>query len=52
MTQRYDVVVVGGGISGLALAWKAAQDGQQALVLEREGRVGGCLQSERTPDGY
>jgi UDP-galactopyranose mutase len=52
VTQRYDVVVVGGGISGLALAWKAAQDGRQALVLEREGRVGGCLHSERTPDGY
>ncbi len=52
MTQSYDVVVVGGGISGLALAWKAAQDGRRALVLEREGRVGGCLHSERTGDGY
>jgi UDP-galactopyranose mutase len=47
-----DVIVVGGGISGLALAWKAASSGQRVLVLEREGRVGGCLHSHRTPDGY
>jgi protoporphyrinogen/coproporphyrinogen III oxidase len=48
----HDVLVVGGGISGLALAWKAAQDGKRALVLERSGRVGGCLHSERTADGF
>ena len=47
-----DVIVVGGGISGLAVAWKAAQSGRRALVLEREGRVGGCLHSHRRPDGY
>ena len=48
----HDVVVVGGGISGLALAWRAAQDGKRVLVLERSGRVGGCLHSERTADGF
>lgn len=47
-----DVIVVGGGISGLSLAWKAGQAGRRALVLERDGRVGGCLHSERRPDGY
>jgi protoporphyrinogen/coproporphyrinogen III oxidase len=45
-----DVVVVGGGISGLGLAWKAAQAGRKVLVLEREDRVGGCLHSERRGD--
>jgi len=52
VTAEYDLVVIGAGISGLSLAWKAAQDGQRVLVLEREGRVGGCLHSERTQDGY
>jgi UDP-galactopyranose mutase len=47
-----DVIVVGGGISGLSLAWKAAATGQRVLVLEREARVGGCIHSHRRPDGY
>jgi UDP-galactopyranose mutase len=47
-----DLIVVGGGISGLALAWKAARSGTRTLVLEREDRVGGCLRSERLPDGF
>jgi len=47
-----DVIVVGGGISGLSLAWKAASTGRRVLVLEREERVGGCFQSHRRPDGY
>jgi UDP-galactopyranose mutase len=47
-----DVIVVGGGVSGLALAWQAARAGKRALVLERGGRVGGCLHSHRTPDGF
>jgi UDP-galactopyranose mutase len=46
-----DVIVVGAGISGLGFAWKAAQAGRKALVLEREPRVGGCLHSERR-DGF
>jgi oxygen-dependent protoporphyrinogen oxidase len=50
--DRYDVVVVGAGISGLAFAWKAAQAGRKVLVLEREGRVGGCIHSVRRGDGF
>jgi UDP-galactopyranose mutase len=47
-----DLIVVGGGISGLSLAWKAASSGARVLVLERESRVGGCVHSHRRPDGF
>jgi UDP-galactopyranose mutase len=47
-----DLIVVGGGISGLSLAWKAAAAGASALVLEREDRVGGCIHSHRQPGGF
>ncbi|HET7826756.1 MAG TPA: FAD-dependent oxidoreductase [Anaeromyxobacter sp.] len=44
--------MVGGGVSGLSLAWKAASAGRRVVVLERERRVGGCLHTHRTPDGF
>jgi UDP-galactopyranose mutase len=47
-----DLIVVGGGVSGLSLAWKAASTGRRVVVLERERRVGGCLHTHRTPDGF
>lgn len=47
-----DLIVVGAGISGLSLAWKAASAGREVLVVERQERVGGCLESHRTADGY
>jgi UDP-galactopyranose mutase len=36
----------------MSLAWRAAQDGKRVLVLEKSGRLGGCLHSERTADGF
>jgi protoporphyrinogen/coproporphyrinogen III oxidase len=47
-----DLIVVGGGVSGLSLAWKAASGGRRVLLLEREQRVGGCLHTHRTPGGF
>lgn len=47
-----DVLVIGGGISGLAFAWHAARAGRRPLVLEAGPRLGGCLDSRRGPDGY
>ena len=35
MTQRYDVVVAGGGPAGAAAAWQAAQTGARVLLLEK-----------------
>ena len=39
MANRFDVVVVGGGVVGLAVAWRARRRGLSVLVVERD-RVG------------
>jgi len=40
-------IIVGAGISGLALASRLQEDGYDALLLERSGRLGGSIRSER-----
>lgn len=42
-TKTYDVVVVGGGVSGCAAAVAAAKSGASVLVLEQNGYLGGTL---------
>jgi protoporphyrinogen/coproporphyrinogen III oxidase len=49
---RQDVVVIGGGISGTTLAFHAARAGRKVLLLERQERLGGCLHTARTADGF
>ncbi len=39
-TQTYDVVVIGGGVTGLSAAISARTTGARVLVLEREVRLG------------
>ncbi len=41
-----DVVIVGGGISGLTLAWRALQAGLSFRLLESSDRLGGAIQSQ------
>lgn len=41
MKQTYDVIVIGGGGSGLAAAVSAAQHGGSVLVLEKQPQLGG-----------
>jgi protoporphyrinogen/coproporphyrinogen III oxidase len=43
----YDLIVVGGGVSGLVAASHAAGLGRSVVVLEAENRVGGCIESWR-----
>lgn len=45
--ERYDVVVIGGGLGGLFCAAVLSKEGMKVLLLERHHTVGGCLQSFR-----
>ncbi len=49
--ETYDVVVVGGGISGLSAAFEAKSKGLKVVLLESEPRLGGVLSSVRS-DGW
>lgn len=46
-----DVLIAGGGISGLSLAWWLVQHGYRVAVWEADHRVGGKIQSN-CQDGY
>lgn len=45
------VVVLGGGLTGLTLAFRLRQSGREVVLLEERRRVGGCIQTE-TLNGY
>jgi len=49
MKSSYDTIVVGGGISGLACAYRLHRAGQSVLLLEASPEVGGVVRSERIP---
>lgn len=42
-TKKFDVLVVGGGVSGCAAALAAARNGADVLLLEQNGYLGGTL---------
>src|SRR5271157_5034679 len=41
------IVIIGGGISGLACAWRLQQQGVPVLLLEQDERPGGVIRSVR-----
>jgi oxygen-dependent protoporphyrinogen oxidase len=51
MTGAVDVVIVGGGIAGLAAAYELSRRGVACVVLERAARAGGVIFSEEI-DGF
>ena len=52
MSQAFDIVVLGAGISGLAFAHRVAWAGRHVLLLEAADQPGGCVRSERQPEGF
>ena len=58
MSER--VLIVGGGVSGLATAYFLAQAGIPSTIIEKENRLGGLIQTDRIdgcqleagPDSY
>ncbi|MSO55345.1 MAG: protoporphyrinogen oxidase [Acidobacteria bacterium] len=45
--ESVDVAVIGGGVSGLAAAYELRKRKRSVVVLEREGRAGGIIRTER-----
>jgi phytoene dehydrogenase-like protein len=43
--DKYDVIVIGSGIAGMAAAHQLAEDGKSVLVLEANNYIGGRLKS-------
>jgi protoporphyrinogen oxidase len=50
--KRYDIIIAGGGLSGLSLAHLCARDGLGTLVIEKNENVGGCINSRRFDSGF
>ncbi len=46
------IAIIGGGISGLTLAWYLQQAGVAYDLFEADARPGGNLHSQPTPEGY
>jgi oxygen-dependent protoporphyrinogen oxidase len=47
-----DVVILGGGVSGLSFALYAARAGRAVHVVEATAHVGGCVDTRTSPDGF
>lgn len=50
MSQDFEHIVIGAGISGLGMAHRSAARGVSTLILERGERVGGCMNSQPFPE--
>jgi len=51
-TTSLPIAVIGGGITGLAAAYRLSRDGHAVRLFEASPRLGGVIRSERSPDGW
>lgn len=51
MTDKFDAIIIGAGISGLTCAFNLHQKGKDVIVLEKSDHIGGAIKSFRA-DGY
>ncbi len=49
---RYDAIVIGGGVNGLACATYLAKSGVRTLLLEQRAELGGCAAEDEIADGF
>jgi UDP-galactopyranose mutase len=47
-----DVVIIGGGASGLSFAFHAARAGRTVRLVEADDRLGGCVDTRTAGDGF
>ena len=45
MKNKYDIVIIGGGTSGVSCAWNAAKRGLKTLIIEKNSYLGGSITS-------
>jgi protoporphyrinogen oxidase len=50
MKKKYDIIILGSGISGMSLAYYCAQDGLKVLVIEKNKSLGGSFTTEYAGD--
>ena len=43
--EKYDVVIIGGGLGGLLCGNILSKEGKSVCVIEKNRRIGGCIQS-------
>jgi len=47
MPEKYDIIIIGGGISGLYMAYKCLQKHKTVLIIEKEDRLGGRIYTKQ-----
>ena len=51
MEDRSRIIILGAGLAGLTAAYRLKQSGRSVLVLEARHRLGGRVDTRKTPDG-